>query len=453
MPKETKSQKRGDKMSKEKIKEGNKEKGKEGVLTREVGREKEGSRSREMQIQKGVDDIFNSFIKQTIFKNKLVLQSNYTPDNILHREKQINQVAPIIAPCLRLERPSNLFLYGLTGTGKSLVMSYIKNQLLKKAEEQKVTLLMPSVNCKLRKVADTEYRILAELIRKLGGKVAATGLPTDQLYRKFVEMIDVKKQVVILIFDEIDQAVKRIGDEFLYNFTRLNTELVQAQISMIGISNDIKFLDSLDPRVKSSLSEEEIFFAPYNALQLQDILRTRSEEAFKTEVVSDGVIEKCSAYAAREHGDARRALDLLRIAGELVERDHKKKITLEYIDRAKEKIEADKVLMAVENQPKQFQLVLLSILQLYKKSIKNNEDKIFTGDAYNLYRELCLRTNTEVLTQRRVGDIISEFDMLGLVNARVVSKGRYGRTREIRVDLTEALGDKINGFLVNSLSI
>ncbi len=424
-----------------------------GVLTREAGREKEGTRSREKQIQQGVDDIFNSFIKQTIFKNKLVLQSNYTPDNILHREKQINQVAPIIAPCLRLERPSNLFLYGLTGTGKTLVMSYIKNQLLKKADEQKITLLMPSINCKLRKVADTEYRILAELIKKLGGKVATTGLPTDHLYRKFVELIDIKKQVVIIIFDEIDQAVKRIGDEFLYNFTRLNTELVSAQISIIGISNDIKFLDSLDPRVKSSLSEEEIFFAPYNALQLQDILRTRSDEAFKNDVISDGVIEKCSAYAAREHGDARRALDLLRIAGELVERDNKKKITLEYIDRAKEKIEADKVLMAVENQPKQFQLVLLSILQLYKKSIKDNEDKIFTGDAYNLYRDLCLRTNTEVLTQRRVGDIISEFDMLGLVNAKVISKGRYGRTREIRVDLTEALGEKINGFLVNSLNL
>jgi len=408
---------------------------------------------KEKNIQKGVEEIFNSFIKQTIFKNKLILQSNYTPDAILHREKQINQIAPILAPCLREERPSNLFIYGLTGTGKTLVMSYLRNQLFKKAEEQGITLSIPFINCKLRKVADTEYRILAELIQKLGGKVPATGLPTDQLYKKFVEMIDGKKQVVIIILDEIDQAVKRIGDEFLYNFTRLNTELLKAQISIIGISNDIKFLDSLDPRVKSSLSEEEIFFATYNALQLQDILRTRSKEAFKNEVMSDGVIEKCAAYAAREHGDARRALDLLRIAGELVERDGKKKINLEYIDKAKEKIEADKILMAVENQPKQFQLVLLSILQLYKKSIKDNEDKIFTGDAYNLYRDLCLRTSTEVLTQRRVSDIIAEFDMLGLINAKVVSKGRYGRTREIRVDLPEALNEKINGLLVTALNI
>lgn len=421
-------------------------------IQKEIGKSP-GGETKEQSIRRGVDDIFNSFIRQTIFKNKIVLQSNYTPESILHREKQINQIAPIVAPCLRLERPSNLFLYGLTGTGKTLVMSYIRTQLFKKAKEQEISLLMPFINCKLRKVANTEYRILAELIKKLGGKVASTGLPTDQLYKKFVELVDIKKQIVILVFDEIDQAVKGIGDEFLYNFTRLNTELTQAQISIIGISNDIKFLDSLDPRVKSSLGEEEIFFAPYNALQLQDILKNRANEAFKNEVVSEGVIEKCAAYAAREHGDARRALDLLRIAGELVERDSKKKITLEYIDRAKEKIEADKILMAVENQPKQFQLVLISILQLYKKVLKENEEKIFTGDAYNLYRDFCLRTNTEVLTQRRVSDIIAEFDMLGLINAKVISKGRYGRTREIRVDLPESLAEKINGFLVTSLSL
>jgi cell division control protein 6 len=412
-------------------------------------KQKEG----EKRVENAVDNIFNTFIKHTLFKNKLVLQSNYTPESILHREKQINQIAPILAPCLRIERPSNLFIYGLTGTGKTLVIQYLRQQLLKKAEKEKIPLLIPFINCKLRKVADTEYRILAELIKKLGGKVPTTGLPTDQLYKKFIELIDSRKQVIIIVFDEIDQAVKKINDEFLYNFTRLNTELAMAQISLIGISNDLKFLDSLDPRVKSSLSEEEIFFSTYNALQLQDILKQRSLEAFKETVIGEGVIEKCAAYAAREHGDARRALDLLRIAGELVERESKKRITLEYIDKAKEKIEADKILIAVENQPKQFQLVLLAIMQLYKKSSAEGIREIFTGDVFNLYRDYCLKTNVEVLTQRRISDIIAEFDMLGLINGRVVSKGRYGRTREIRVDLSDQLRDKVTGILVNSLSL
>ncbi|MEM2174827.1 MAG: orc1/cdc6 family replication initiation protein, partial [Candidatus Micrarchaeia archaeon] len=370
---------------------------------------------------KDIEEIFNSFIRQSIFKNKMALQANYTPETIPHREKQIAQVASILAPSLRLERPSNLFIYGLTGTGKTLVVQYVRNQLLKKAKELDVPLLIPYVNCKLKKVADTEYRILAELINKLGEKVPATGLPTDQLYRKLIEIIDTQKQIVIVIFDEIDQAVKKIGDEFLYNFTRINTELTKAQITVVGLSNDLKFLDTLDPRVKSSLSEEEILFPPYNALQLQDILRQRAKEAFKPNVLAEGVIEKCAALAAREHGDARRALDLLRIAGELVERDNKTIIDLEYVDKAKEKIETDKLLLAVETQPRQFQLTFLAIIQLLKKvKRERKEDKVFTGDVYNLYCELCKKTKTEILTQRRISDIIAEFDMQGLINARVM---------------------------------
>lgn len=410
------------------------------------GKEKEGG--------KDINKIFDSFIKQTIFKNKGILQTNYTPENIPHRDKQVAQVAAIVAPSLRVERPSNLFIYGLTGTGKTLVMQYVKQQLVKKSKEQNISLLMPYVNCKMRKVADTEYRILAELIKKLGDKVPATGLPTDQLYHRFISLIDDKKQVLIVVFDEIDQAVKRIGDEFLYNFTRLNSELNNAQISIVGISNDLKFLDTLDPRVRSSLSEEELLFPPYNALQLQDILKERAKEAFKSGVVGEGVIEKCAAFAAREHGDARRALDLLRIAGELVERDSKSKITLDYIDKANEKIETDKILMAVENQPKQFQLVLTAIIELFKKTMRERKgEPLFTGDIYNLYRELCKRFKADYLTQRRVSDIIAQFDMQGIINARVISKGRYGRTREIRIDLPIALVERINVVLNNALNV
>jgi len=400
-------------------------------------------------MNKEIEKIFDSFTKETIFKNKLILQSNYTPENIPHREKQIKQIASIIAPSLRLEKPSNLFIYGKTGTGKTLTVHYVINQLLKRAREQNIDLKIPYINCKLKKVADTEYRILAELIKKMGSQVPATGLPTDQVYQKFLEMVDSKKQLILIVLDEIDQAVRRIGDNFLYNFTRLNSELTRAQIAIIGISNDLMFLDTVDPRVRSSLSEEELVFSPYDALQLQDILKQRTKEAFKKGVIVNEVIAKCAAYAAREHGDARRALDLIRIAGELVEREGKEKITFEYIDQANKKIESDKLFDIVETYPKQFKLALFSIIKLLND--KRQGDKIFTGDIYNLYRELCAKTRTEQLTQRRLGDMIAEFDMAGIINARVVSKGRYGRTREIRTDIPTGMIEKIRTGLREDL--
>ncbi len=401
-----------------------------------------------------LDNIFNSAIKNSLFQNKQVLQTNYTPDSIPHRDKQIEQVASILASLLRGERPSNLFLYGKTGTGKTLSVQYVRDELVKKSKEAGVEVRIEYLNCKLRKVADTEYRILAALIRQLGGSVPATGLPTDQVYNKFVEMIDEKKQLIVLVFDEIDQAVEKISDSFLYNLTRLNSELSKAQISLIGISNDITFLENIDPRVRSSLGEEEIVFPPYNALQLQDILVERCKLAFKQEVVDEGVIAKCAAFAAREHGDARRALDLLRIAGELSERDGNNKIDLKYIDLANRKIEKDKILDIVETEPKQFQLVLYAISQLTKQAHKKGEsEKMFTGDVYNYYQEVCDRTKTEVLTQRRVSDIIAEIDMLGLINARVISKGRHGRTREIKLSIPSNLIEKVDAILVEALGL
>ena len=395
--------------------------------------------------------IFDSVTGKNIFKDKGVLQTNYTPETIPHRDEQIESIAAILAPVLRGERVSNLFCYGKTGTGKTLSVLYVCNELHARAiKEGNDFLKVLYVNCKLKKVADTEYRILAELVSRLGGNVPITGLPTDSVYNKFIELIDTKKQLILIILDEVDQAVKKMSDGFLYTLTRLNSELKNAQISIVGISNSLTFMDELDPRVRSSLGEEELVFPPYNALQLQDILRERSSSAFRADILEEGALAKCAAFAAREHGDARRALDLLRVAGELSERDGSTRVLLRHIDEANKKIEKDKMLDVIENEPKQFQLVLFSIINLVEGE---RENKLFTGDIYNMYQSICERTGNEALTQRRVSDIIAEFDMLGLINAQVVSKGRQGRTREIKLMIPKTILPRAKEILLNSLNI
>jgi len=397
-----------------------------------------------------IDKIFESFIGESLFKDKKVLQSQYTPETISHRDEQIEAIASILAPALRGERGSNLFVYGKTGTGKTLSVQYVGNKLLNKLKETGAgELKIVYINCKSKKTSDTEYRILAELIRELGGSVPATGLPTTDVYSKFVDLVDNENKLVIIILDEIDWAVKKISDDFIYTLTRLNSELKKAQISIIGISNRLDFLDNLDPRVRSSLGEEEILFPPYNALQLQEILKARAEKAFVEGVLEEGVIAKCAAFAAREHGDARRALDLLRVAGEIAEREGCKKIKLEHIDSANDKIERDKVIAAVESVPKQFQLVLAAIVELEEK--KEKDGGIYTGDVYNRYQEICKKTKNEILTQRRISDIIGEFDMLGIINATEISKGRYGKTREIKLMLSPDIKERAVEILKKAL--
>ena len=398
-----------------------------------------------------LDEIFDSSVSNNLFKDKSVLQSNYAPENILHRSEQVESIASILGPVLKGERASNLFLYGKTGTGKTLSACYVGEKIEKKTKEiGGADLKFLYINCKSKKVSDTEYRIIAELINMLGGKVPTTGLPTDAVYSKFVEMIDSKKQIIVLVLDEIDQAVKKISDNFIYTLTRINSELKNAQVSLVGISNSLTFMDNLDPRVRSSLGEEEIIFPPYNALQLRDILKERAEKAFGENSLDEGVIAKCAAYAAREHGDARRALDLLRVAGEVSVREGGDRVKLKHIDIANEKIERDKMLDVIESEPTQFQLVLYSIMTLDKDK---KFESIFTGDVFNVYQDVCARTKNEILTQRRVSDIIAEFDMLGIINARVISKGRQGRTREIKLALAPNIKGKAREILEKSLDL
>ena len=395
-------------------------------------------------------NFFEQYLKkESIFVDKRVLQGAHMPSELVHRDEQIKQLASILAPSLRLERPSNVFIYGKTGTGKTLTAKHTTEKLIAVTKKESIPIQKLYVNCKLKNVADTEYRLIATLARELGKPLPPTGLPTDEVYKAFFAAVDSEKQLVILILDEIDQLAKRAGDDVLYNLTRINEELHLAQISIIGISNDLMFVDNLDPRVKSSLSEEELLFPPYNALQIQSILKHRAELSFNKDVLEQGTIEKCAAYAARDHGDVRRALELLRVAGEVADRKNSKKIAVEHIDEAEEKIDRDRVIDIVTTQPKQYQLVLYSILSLQQGRSNN----IFTEEVYEVYKSLCKKTNTSILTQRRISDIISEFDMLGIVNAKVISKGRYGRTRDISIEIPETTLPKIKNILEDSIRI
>lgn len=372
-------------------------------------------------------DIFHDLLaSRSIFKNKEVLRPSYVPDFLPHREKQINELASILAPALRGETPSNVFIYGKTGTGKTAVAKFIGKQLMEKGRQLKVNTNFVYINCE---IVDTQYRVLQNVanhfIKVWEERIPFTGWPTDEVYSRLIHSIERTKGVAVIVLDEVD---KLKGDEVLYNLSRMNYDLKDARTSIIGISNDLKFTEFLDPRVKSSLGEENLVFPPYSADELCDILGERAKMAFNEEVIEDNVIPLCAALAAQEHGDARRALDLLRVSAEIAERLGDKKVTEKHVRMAENKIELDRVTEIVRTLPIQSKIVLMAAIvgtEFY--------DSLTTGELYLIYKDLCRRAGINVLTQRRVADLISELDMLGIINARIISKGRYGRTREIDV--------------------
>ncbi|MFX1295255.1 MAG: ORC1-type DNA replication protein [Promethearchaeota archaeon] len=388
---------------------------------------------------KPLDKIFDGFLSgPKIFKNRDVMRATYIPEDLPHREKQISRIGEILATILKGGVPSNIFLYGKTGTGKTAVALYVLKHLVAKCEEMDLKIpLKEVINCKN---IDTDYRVFAQLSLAVGEEVPFTGLPTDEVFKRFKQKLDSNDHIFIIVLDEIDQLVKKTSkkgspNKVLYELTRINSDLTKARVCIIGISNDLKFKEYLDPRVLSSLSEEEMVFPPYKATELLDILKQRATTGFYTNVISEGTIEITAALAAREHGDARRAIDLLRVAGELAEREGGNKVSEFHVRRAQTRIERDTISDALTTLPIQSKIVLYSIYLLEK----NEAIEICTGDVYIAYSQLCHFSHLDELTQRRVSDLINELDMMGIITAQIISKGRYGRTKKIRLSIPKKI--------------
>jgi len=371
-----------------------------------------------------LEEVFNSFLGESrIFKNREALRHDYIPDYLPHREEEIRMLGQILAPSLKGTLCSNILIYGKTGTGKTAVTKFVLKRLAEKADEIDSSLRVSFVNCRL---VGTEYRVLSALCSSIDVRVPFTGLALGEVFDRFKSGLDSQKIVLVVALDEIDALIKDRGDILLYELTRINESLSKSKVSILGISNDLRFKDMLDPRVLSTLSEEEIIFKPYDAEELQDILEQRAKIAFKDDVSVDVAIKLCSAIAAAEHGDARRALDLLRVAAELAEREGERAITEDHVYRAQKRIEHDRVVETTKSLPMHSKIVLLSIFLLSKLKTKG----FMTGDIYNVYCELCEEMGVNPLTQRRVSGLINELDIIGLVNSRVVSLGRYGRSKK-----------------------
>ncbi|MCL4412950.1 MAG: orc1/cdc6 family replication initiation protein [Candidatus Thermoplasmatota archaeon] len=377
------------------------------------------------------------------------LDPGFVPDRLPHRESEAEKIAEILVPSLSGQRPSNIIIFGKPGVGKTSVMQFVEREANRVIDTRfSLKLKIININCG---VIDNPYGILLNIGNHLLGdwedKLPFTGWPIDKLFNVVQEKIDNFGGIVIVVMDEIDRLVKKSGDGVLYQLLRINETSSAGKLSIIGISNDLRFTDYLDPRVKSRLIEETLVFPPYNATQIYDILRDRSLFSGILDSTDDSALQLCAAIAAQDQGDARRAIDLLRISVELAEMKQLEKINDDLIYEAKKKLERDIVTETISTLPLHSKIALLSIVLL--DEIKRGT-KTSMGEVYDLYCKATQRIGVSSLTPRRIADIVGELTNLGLVDSVVQSFGRYGRTTMISMNYD---GDKIKELLMEDDSI
>ena len=390
------------------------------------------------------DSIFKHYLekKNTLIKDRGILQTTYVPEQLLHRDSQIRDIVDIVAPSLNKDQPSNILIIGKTGTGKTAVVNYVGKELMKADAMGKNNCRYIYVNCE---VIDTPYSILYNISNQIitdpNNKIPFTGWSLDKIFNEIVKVVDNENKVFIIVLDEIDKSFKKNGDDIFYFLTTVNSMLKNSRVSIIGITNNSKFTEEcLTPKIRSRLGEEKIIFPPYSLEQLIDILNDRAKIAFYPDVLEPSVINYCAAVSAQDSGDARKALDLLRIAADIAERNSDTQITPAHVDYARQKIELDAFTEIIKTLTDQSKVVLRSIID----NPKSENGYVNTGDVYVTYTNIANQLYLPILTQRRVADLISELDMLGIINARVKSFGRKGRTKEINVNLSKDVINLLN---------
>ncbi len=377
-------------------------------------------------------DIFEQEMNRpTIFQDRNVLSPHYIPNHLPYREEEITKMQKLLAPALSNKRPGNLFIYGKTGTGKTSCTKHTLERMTEVKEKYNALVDSVYINCRMN---NSRYQVLLKIAQHAWPSESFMGHPANYLHEKILKYV-AKGVTLVVALDEVDK-VKDL-DELMYTLTRSNDDLDKGHIALIGISNDARFKDKLDPRSKSTLCEEETVFPPYNAEQLQAILSERCSEGFKKETIGDGTIAIASAYAAKESGDARYALRLMLKAGEIADEENRK-VGEQDVMAARNAVEEDIVLELINTLPDHQSLVLYAIATQEGggRNTRLNGDGanyLFSGEVYEGYEGVCRKWGMPARSARWFREYLNELEMMGLIITHISGKGIRGNTRLIKL--------------------
>jgi len=372
-----------------------------------------------------------------VFADRELLRVGHVPplERVVGRDEEVASIGQAIGPATVGGPPENTIIYGKTGTGKSLVARCVSRKAHSEAATNQIIFQHAYVDC-------SDYQSETKASREMARQLAANLDADVSIPRVGIAAADYRDitwdllaefgvDSFVVILDEID---KLDDDELLRSLSRARESGKSAtHIGVICISNKIEYRERLNERIDSSLQDNELVFDPYDADQLREILENRTD-AFEPDVLETGVISKVAALSAKEHGDARKAIDTLYEAGRLAEKQGTTTVSISHVDNAVTQAEVNRFEKLIKGTTPHVKHILRALALLSAESPA--QDGFRTHKIYTLYVKLAEQAGSEPLSEDRVYRLLKEQSFLGVTESNHTgggqSKGSYLEHRLLR---------------------
>jgi archaeal cell division control protein 6 len=376
-------------------------------------------------------------VQQSVFRDRGLLDPDTVidEDRIVGRDQQLEDIITYLRPTLQGNRPPNMLLYGPSGTGKSLIINAVCEQVVELAQAQGDRFGVIQINCQTIKSHDRAvYRLVENTARTAGVDIGVpeSGISTDQKLNRLYELLSECFDSVIMILDEVDLLVGRQRDptdepaysKLLYQLSRASQlGRIDGHVSVAALTNDPRFMEDLDGRAESSFNPQDVVFSDYDANQLQAIL-DRRRDAYQEGILEAGIIPLSAAFAAQDHGDARKAIDLFRKAGEIADRLGEETVCEAHVRDAQQEAERDRTLTQMQglSTQKKLSLYATAIVPVYAERSLN---AVPSTVAYRVYQYLTERLDADKKSRDSYLRYMTEAETYNFVTSEKRGRG-YG---------------------------
>jgi len=373
--------------------------------------------------------------KPSLFKSRESLMPEHLPDKLPHRENELRELVSyfkhlVYDPGSVSQR---VLIIGGVGTGKTALSKLFGKIFTRMAREKGYSVSYVHVNCHRNR---TLYNIIYDIARQLAIPLPPRGLSAKEMFDALLSYLEELDQYVIVALDEFHYFASVSRSEAVYFLARTYEAYEGTKhVNFMFIATDTSKLAFLDPVTEGYLLRHIIKLEPYSSNQLYDILKYRASLSLYDGVYDEDVLKFIAEYDGVDKGgggNARHALEILLLSGDLAEKEGAKRILIEHVRKALMSLSREIVSVSevIRYSSLHELFVLLSIVRLLRRS---GRKEVKMGEVEDEYKLICETYGEIPRRHTQLYEYIQNLSKAGVILAQPSGRGHRGRTTLITI--------------------